>query len=369
MLTTMQIDRRLIKDFDWVLMLLTLLVIFLGLVNLYSATVSFQGHSLFYRQVLWIGIGFLVLLISLFFNYHKLEKYAVHLYVFSILLLIMVLLVGQTISGSKRWFVVGPISFQPSEIAKLTLIIMLARIFFRRTFDSPLNLREVIIPFGIAAIPFALILKEPDLGTALTVFFIFVSMILFVGIKLRAMCTIVGAVLFFLPLVWHFLKDYQKHRIITFIRPDQDPLGAGYHILQSKIAVGSGMLFGKGYMASTQSHLNFLPEHHTDFAFSVLAEEWGFAGSLLVVFFFFAVIMWGLIIARSSRDMYGSLVAFGVVSMFFWQVIINICMVTGMLPVVGLPLPFISYGGSSAVTNLLAIGLLLNISMRRFMFK
>jgi rod shape determining protein RodA len=365
----MLVDRRLIKNFDWVLMLLTFVVICMGLINLYSATASFEGHSLFYRQVLWMCIGFSTLLISLCFNYHKLEKYAVHIYVFSVMLLILVLLVGQTVSGSKRWFIIGPVSFQPSEIAKLAFIVVLARFFFRRTFDNPLNLREVIVPFGIAAFPFLLILKEPDLGTSLSVLFIFTSMILFVGIRLRAMLTIVGTILFFTPLVWHFLKEYQKQRILTFIRPDQDPLGAGYHILQSKIAVGSGMLFGKGYMASTQSHLNFLPEHHTDFAFSVLAEEWGFFGSILVILSFFAVIIWGLVIARSSRDMFGSLVGFGVVSMFFWQVVINICMVTGMLPVVGLPLPFISYGGSSAVTNLLAIGLLMNISMRRFMFK
>ena len=364
----MWFDRRLIKNFDWILLTLILAIIGVALVNLYSATSSFEGRGVFFRQVLWVCIGFGLLIISLFFNYHKLEKYAFFLYGGAVALLLFVLLLGPTISGSKRWITLGQISFQPSEVTKLILIIVLARLFFRRPWSEPINLWETLVLLIIIGAPFLLILKEPDLGTSLLITFIAASMILFVGIRWRPLAFMTGALLFFTPLVWNFLKEYQKQRITTFLHPDKDPLGAGYHILQSKIAVGSGQFAGKGFMASTQSHLHFLPEHHTDFAFSVLAEEWGFIGSLIVLLLFLAIMVWGLLIARSSRDKFGSMVAIGVVSMFFWQVCINIGMVTGLLPVVGVPLPFISYGGSSVISNMLALGLLMNISMRRFMF-
>ncbi len=364
----MWFDRRLVKSFDWVLFLLTLGIVGVALLNLYSATSSFEGRGVFYRQILWVCIGFGLLIVSLFFNYHKLEKYAFFLYGGVLALLLLVLFMGPTISGSKRWITLGQISVQPSEATKLILIIVLARLFFRRPWSEPLTFWETFVPLAVVGAPFLLILKEPDLGTALLITFIAASMMLFVGIRWRPLASMGGAFLFFIPLVWNFLKEYQKQRITTFLHPDKDPLGAGYHILQSKIAVGSGQLAGKGYMASTQSHLHFLPEHHTDFAFSVLAEEWGFLGSLSVLLLFLAVMIWGLLIARSSRDKFGSMVAIGVVSMFFWQVCINIGMVTGLLPVVGVPLPFISYGGSSVISNMLALGLLMNVSMRRFMF-
>ena len=365
----MMFDRRLIKNFDWVLLLLTLAMIGVGLINLYSATSSQEGHQVFYRQLLWVCVGFGLLFVSLFFNYHRLEKYAFHFYAVGLILLTVVLFLGQTISGSKRWLVLGPLSFQPSEITKLIIIIVLARLFYQRPFKKPLGFFDLFFPALLVGVPFLLVLKEPDLGTALMIAFVAGSMILFVGVRLRTLVTMVGSVVFFTPLVWNFLKDYQKQRIITFLHPEQDPLGSGYHILQSKIAVGSGQWAGKGFMQSTQSHLHFLPEHHTDFAFSVLAEEWGFLGALITILLLLVIMLWGLLVARSSKDMFGSLVALGIVSMFFWQSVINICMVTGMLPVVGMPLPFISYGGSSIITNMLALGLLLNVSMRRFLFK
>jgi len=364
----MMFDRRLVKNFDWVLLLLTLMLVLAGLVNLYSASSNFETRSIFYRQLSWVSMGFAILLASLFFNYHKLEKYGYHLYIFGSIALVLVLVVGHAISGSKRWIILGPVSIQPSEPSKLILIIVLARLFFRKQLHESLGFMDILPALGLMIIPFLLILKEPDLGTALMMAFITISMVLFVGVRWRVLAALAGSALFFTPLVWNLLKGYQKLRIITFIHPEKDPLGAGYHILQSKIAVGSGGFMGKGYMASTQSHLNFLPEHHTDFAFSVLAEEWGFIGAAGVLLLFLAILVWGLLVARSSKDMFGSLVALGVVSMFFWQVSINVCMATGLLPVVGIPLPFISYGGSSSISNLLALGLLMNVSMRRFMF-
>jgi rod shape determining protein RodA len=362
-------DRRLVKHFDWILLLLTALVVAVGLVNLYSATSNLNNHRIFYRQAIWVGIGFGALLASLLFNYHKLEKYAYHLYGAGILLLLAVLILGETISGSTRWIIVGPVSFQPSELSKLILIVALARLLFRRQLHEPLSFADTLLPLAFMAVPFILILKEPDLGTALLLVFITASMMVFIGIKTRVFLFLAGATLFFIPLVWNFLKEYQKERIIAFIYPENDPMGSGYHILQSKIAVGSGGFIGKGYMASTQSQLNFLPEHHTDFAFSVLAEEWGFIGASLVILLFLVILIRGLSVVRSSKNMFGSLVAVGVVSMFFWQTCINIGMVSGLLPVVGIPLPFISYGGSSVVSSMLALGLLMNISMRRFLFR
>ena len=364
----MLVDRRLIKHFDWVLLLLSMMVVTVGLVNLYSATSSFGDRQIFYRQVLWVSIGFGVLLLSLFFNYHKLEKYAFHLYGLALALLATVLLIGPSIAGSRRWLLLGPVSLQPSELTKLMLILVLARLFYRRPFTSSLSFWDIVPPICLVLIPFGLVLKEPDLGTALMLGFVAASMTIFVGVRWKTLAALAGSVLFFTPLVWNFLKDYQKQRILTFLHPEQDPMGTGYHIMQSKIAVGSGQLMGKGYMESTQSHLSFLPEHHTDFAFSVLAEEWGFFGALLVILIFASIILWGLLVARSSRDMFGSLVAVGVVSMFFWHVTINIGMVTGIMPVVGVPLPFVSYGGSSIIVNMLALGLLMNVSMRRFMY-
>jgi rod shape determining protein RodA len=362
-------DRRLVKNFDWILLLLTVLAIAVGLVNLYSATDNMDNHRTFYRQTIWVCIGFGALLTTLLFNYHKLEKYAYHLYGFGVLLLAGVLVAGDTISGSTRWIIVGPISFQPSEISKLILIVTMARLFSHRQLHEPLGFADTLVPLAFMAIFFVLVLKEPDLGTALLLALITVSMMLFMGIKVRVLLSLTSATFFFTPLVWNLLKEYQKQRIIAFIYPENDPMGTGYHILQSKIAVGSGGFIGKGYMASTQSQLNFLPEHHTDFAFSVLAEEWGFIGASLVILLFLAILIRGLIIIRSGKNMFGSLVAVGVVSMFFWQTCINIGMVSGLLPVVGIPLPFISYGGSSVLCSMLALALLMNISMRRFLFR
>ena len=248
-------------------------------------------------------------------------------------------------------------------------MIVLARYFSKDANTRGFTLQELIRPFILTLIPFVLIVKQPDLGTAGLLLLIAGSITLFVKIERRSLIYLMVSCAAVVPMVWFFLKGYQKRRILVFLDPDLDPLGAGYHIIQSKIAIGSGMISGKGFLKGTQNALSFLPEEHTDFIFSVLAEEWGFIGSVFVVLLFLMLIFWGLNIAQGCREPFGTIMAVGITSMFFWQVVINIGMTMGLMPVVGVPLPFISYGGSSVLTTAIGIGLLMNISMRRFMIE
>ncbi|MBW1918003.1 MAG: rod shape-determining protein RodA [Deltaproteobacteria bacterium] len=361
------IDRRLIHNFDWFLLGLVLVIVSLGILNLYSAGLSQaarQDTPLYIKQLYWLGFGFGLMLMTLLFDYRNLEKVAYPLFWLTVVLLVLVLVFGKVVSGSQRWLPLGPLSFQPSELTKLAIILALARHFSPREQLDPLNLRELLVPFILALIPFALVVKQPDLGTAFLIALIAATMVLFVGVRWQILMALGASLLLLSPLLWHFLKDYQKQRILTFLNPDDDPLGAGYHIIQSKIAVGSGLLWGKGFLQGTQSKLNFLPEQHTDFVFSVFAEEWGFAGSFFLLLLYILLILWGLQISRACKERFGNLLALGLIAMIFWQIFINISMVTGMLPVVGITLPLFSYGGSSLISTLISIGLLLNIRMR-----
>lgn len=365
-------DRRLVKYFDWGLLGLTLLLCAAGLVTLYSAVSGSEPTPqkiLYTKQLVWFAAGLFVMLFSVLFSYKLLDRWALPIYFACVVLLISVLFFGKFVGGSRRWLMMGPLSVQPSEMAKLTVIIVLAR-YYAKTFDeNGFSLRDLASPLVMTLIPFFLIVRQPDLGTAIMLFLIAGSMTLFVKIERRSLIFLALSSAITLPLVWFFLKGYQKQRILTFLDPDLDPLGAGYHIIQSKIAIGSGMLFGKGFMKGTQNALSFLPEQHTDFIFSVLAEQWGFVGCLAVVGLFVVLIVWALNIANRCRDPFGMLLSFGIACMLFWQFFINIGMVMGLMPVVGIPLPFISYGGSSIILMMLSIGILMNISMRRFMFE
>ncbi len=366
------IDRRLVQNFDWGLLGVTLLLALFGFLTLYSATAMvFDGsHKLIYiKQIIWFCGGFVVMVMAFMINYKLLDRWADIVYIFCVILLLSVLIFGKFVGGSRRWLVFGPFSIQPSEMAKITIIIVLAKYYSNVASPKGLEFRELIKPLLYTCIPFILIVKQPDLGTALLLAFIAVAMTVFIKIERRTFCCLLGSGIVCVPLVWFILKDYQKKRILTFLNPDRDPLGAGYHIIQSKIAIGSGMTTGKGYLEGTQNVLSFLPEQHTDFIFSVLAEEWGFAGTTFLLFLFFMLIFWGLKIAHRSKDPFGTMLAFGITSMIFFQVFINIGMVMGLMPVVGVPLPLISYGGSSMITIMLSIGLLINISIRRFMFE
>ena len=365
-------DRRLIQNFDWLLLILLLLLAAISVANLYSAiypTKAFGGQAIFYRQIYWFILGFSVFLLVTTFNYKSLERLARPVWLISVALLVAVLILGKWTAGSRRWLSLGLITFQPSELAKISVILLLAKMLSERDHVAEYTLRELVKHILIILIPTALILKEPDLGTALLLVFVSGSMMLFARINWKIYLGIGITAIGCVPLLWLGLKDYQRERILTFLNPDRDPLGAGYHIKQSKIAIGSGQLWGKGYLEGTQTKLNFLPEQHTDFAFSVFAEEWGFVGSIVLLALYFILIFWGLDIARNSKDKFGTMVAVGIVCIMLWQVVINLGMVMGLLPVVGIPLLLFSYGGSSLISTMAMLGLLMNISMRRFMFQ
>jgi len=368
----MAFDRRLVQYFDWGLMLLIVLLGAFGLVALYSAvTAGAESYQkiLFTKQVVWYGAGTVVMIICFLFSYKSLERWADVIYCGCIALLLAVLLFGKVTGGSQRWLLMGPISVQPSEIAKLAVIIILSRYYAKYASERGFSFRDLVNPVILTAIPFALIAKQPDLGTGMIILLIAASMTLFVKIERRTLIYALSFGLLSVPLVWYFLKGYQKQRILTFLNPDRDPLGTGYHIIQSKIAIGSGYISGRGFLKGTQNALSFLPEQHTDFIFSVLAEEWGFMGASVVLLLFLFLIVWGLNIATNCRDNFGTILAVGITTLIMWQVLINIGMVMGLMPVVGVTLPFISYGGSSIVTMMACAGILLNISMRRFQFE
>lgn len=365
----LKFDRRLLINFDWTLLVTLLAVIGMALVNLYSAShTGFYGTPAYMKQLYFLLMGAAVMLLIVSVDYRVLIAWNYPLYTVIILLLLSALLFGKTTAGTQRWIDLGFFKLQPSEPAKLSLVIVLASYYYRKDTGKGFSLRELMVPGGLAALPFILILKQPDLGTALMLGCVFVSMTLFVKLRMSTLLTLLSVCAAIVPFGWKYgLKPYQRQRIETFLNPESDPLNAGYHIMQSKIAVGSGGKFGKGFLAGTQVHLDFLPERHTDFAFSVLAEEWGFVGSVLFLSCYFFLILLGLNIALSSRDKFGVLLAFGVVSLIFWQAFINLAMVLGLLPVVGMPLPLFSYGGSSLLTTLAGIGILFNVRMRRFM--
>ena len=297
------------------------------------------------------------------FDYKILHRYGNHFYVFNLILLILVMLVGQTALGAQRWIALGPISIQPSEFSKLIMIIALAAMMEKRGRVRTLSdLAPIAVYVGV---PFLLVLKQPDLGTSLVFLAIFLGMVFVAGIRLRILFTIFGLGLAVLPVLWHFLKDYQKMRILVFMDPNVDPLGAGYHIIQSKIAIGSGLLFGKGLFGGTQSQLNFLPENHTDFIFSVVGEELGFVGCAVLLLLYLIVLWRGIRIAQDASDTFGRLLAVGITSMIAFHVLVNVGMTMGIMPVTGIPLPLMSYGVSSLTTNIMAIAILLNIQLRR----
>lgn len=363
-------DRRLLTHFDWVLVLMVLLVATIGIVNLFSATSAWGGSGtpVYLKQCYWLAIGVIIAFTVCAFDYRHLGDFGFLLYGITLVLLVLVLVVGKTTMGATRWIHLGFFNLQPSEVIKIVIIITLARYFGDKGHPFGHTLRELAIPFLLLGVPVALILKQPDLGTAMLVVFIGTTMALFAGIRRGALAvlTLLGGLVAVGG--WYLLHDYQKERIRTFIDPERDPLGSGYHIIQSKIAVGSGGFFGKGFMQGTQSQLSFLPERHTDFAFSVLAEEWGFSGSLVLLLLYLFILIWGIYIARQAADRFGMFLAIGVVAMLFWHIVVNLGMVIGLLPVVGVPLPLFSYGGTNMVTTMTGVGILLSVGMRRFMF-
>lgn len=362
-------DRRLLQHFDWVMLLMILLVGAMALTNLYSATyIADKGASpIFYKQLIFFGVGLAVILLIITQEYQLVTKFGYVLYGLILLLLLYTLLFVSPILGSQRWIDLGFFNLQPSEPAKLALILVLASCYASTDAPGGYRLRNLVKPGLLVLLPFVLIAKQPDLGTGLICAIIFVSMTLYVRLRWTTLAILSATALSCIFVGWKFLlKDYQRQRIETFLNPEADIMNHGYQIMQSKIAVGSGKIFGKGFLEGTQGHLYFLPEKHTDFAFSIWAEEWGFAGALFFLGCYFFMLIWGMNVAMSAKDKLGSILAFGCVALIFWQAVINLFMIMGFLPVVGVPLPIFSYGGSSLLTNMAAIGLIMSVRMRSF---
>ena len=361
--------QALLRHLNWILLGCALALFTVGEINLVSASgarldAGFAQAGFYQRQLIWGLIGLCCMTATICFDYHKLIRFSWYLYGITLFLLILVPLVGTTVYGAKRWISVGAFSIQPSEVAKFALLLATAK--FLSTKTESLGWKDFGLVLLMASPPLALILKQPDLGSGLMLLFIVGGMVLFHGLK----ASILKVSALALPCIGAFMwfvgmHDYQRQRILTFLAPEADPLGSGYHILQSRIAIGSGQLWGKGFASGTQSQLRFLPERHSDFALAVFGEEWGYVGCFVLICLFVVFMMSILTTIIQSRDRFGTMLCVGVFFYFFAEISINMGMVVGLMPVVGIPLPFISYGGSATIVNFTLIGLVLGISMRR----
>jgi rod shape determining protein RodA len=372
------LSQRSFTNLPWGMIALVLTISGFGLAAVYSATYTVHGPSpLFFKQAVWISIGVVIMFLMLIPDYHSIGRYAYILYASSVFLLLLVMVFGRTGMGAQRWLAIGPFVFQPSEFAKLSLTLALARFFAEDPKRGGYELKELAVPVAMVLVPLMLVLKQPDLGTALMLLLTASLIVILAGIRLRSVLVIlltmalIGSLVFLVSPVrhkiWSSLKPYQQNRIKAFIDPSSDPLGSGYHANQSKIAVGSGQITGKGYRKGTQSQMAFLPERHTDFIFAVIAEETGLVGSSVLIMLYLALLLIGVDTAKNAKDRLGVLMAGGIVSMISLYVFINVGMAVGIVPVVGVPLPLVSYGGTSIITTFIALGLLLNIQARRFM--
>ncbi|SDG38113.1 rod shape determining protein RodA [Selenomonas sp. WCT3] len=353
---------------DLALLAATVGIVLMSLVIIGSAThintPSDDRYWFVARQGIFalVNVGFAAFLLN--FDYKLLQGYGNKLYVFNLIMLLAVMFVGQSALGAQRWISIGPISIQPSEFSKIIMIVSLATMLEDRV--GKLNTLHDLLPVAAyVGLPFLLVMKQPDLGTSLVFMAIFFGMVFACGINLRILGGIFATGIAMMPILWHVLKDYQKMRIMVFMDPNVDPLGSGYHIIQSKIAIGSGLLFGKGLFEGTQSQLNFLPENHTDFIFAVVGEELGFIGVTFLLLLYLVVLWRGMCIARDASDMFGRLLAVGITSMLAFHVLVNVGMTLGIMPVTGIPLPLMSYGVSSLTTNILSITILMNIQLRK----
>lgn len=371
------IDRRTLRNLDFLFIFFFLLLLGASLLILSTASINVdKGHPYHYvrLQAIWIASGFVIVFVVALFDYRKLRKFTWGLYALNLLLLIAVFFVGSSAKGALRWIpVTSSFSIQPSEFAKILIIITLADFLAKR--QGHLNrFRDFIPPFLFVLIPMLLIYKQPDLGTAMVLAAIMIGMMYVAGAnpwKLSAL--LVGGIFLVAALLWlHFahglplpMQDYQLKRLTIFMDPASDMSGEGYHVIQSIWAIGSGGLWGKGYRMGTQGQFNFLPEHHTDFIFSIVGEEFGFIGVITLLFLFFIFVVRMISIAGKAQDLYGLLVASGIVALFTFHILVNVGMTSGIMPVTGIPLPLISYGGSTMWTNMIAVGLLLSINVRK----
>ena len=355
-----------LAEMNWGLVALLTLISSIGFVMLYSAgNGSFHPWAL--RQMLRFAMGISILIALALIDIRFWLRYAYVIYGVALFLLVVVEIAGDIGMGAQRWINLGIINLQPSEVMKIALIIVLARYFHSLPEEAEGKLRYLLWPALLALAPAALVMRQPDLGTALMLLMVTGAIFFMAGVRLWKFAVAIGGVLAAIPVAWHFLRDYQKNRILTFLDPESDPLGAGYHILQSKIALGSGGVFGKGFLQGSQAHLNFLPEKQTDFIFTMLAEEFGLTGGLALLGLYGLVLVYGFSIAIRAQSHFGRLLALGMTATFFLYVFINIAMVMGLVPVVGVPLPLISYGGTSMLTLLIGFGILIGVNVHRDM--
>lgn len=362
----MSIDRRLLFNVDWVLLAVTIVLAAIGVATILSATHTGRHAGLYWKQLYVVGLGLVGLVLSLAVDYRRLADRAPLLYLGALAALAYVVVLGPRIAGTRRWILIGSFQLQPSELVKLVAALLVAKLFAEYRVES-LGLRDVAGPAAAVGLLGILIAAEPDLGTAFCLVPLFLSIAFLAGLRLKALVSMVVVLAVVGGLGWQYaLKDYQKTRVYTFLDPSLDPRGAGYQKIQSQIAVGSGGLLGKGYKQGSQAQLGYLPARHTDFIFSVLAEEMGFLG-VLVVLGLYLLLLWRMLeTAQLARDRVGAFLAAGITSTFAFQVVYNVAMVAGLVPVKGLPLPLMSYGGSSVLSSFLAVGLILNVRMRRF---
>ena len=359
------IDRRLLQNVDWLLLAATGGLIILSTTTLTSLQVGRAGGTVALKHLAWFGMGLVGLLVLASLDYRKLVRAAPILYLLGLAGLASVFVIGRTVSGARRWIALGPLTVQPAELFKVCFILTTVWVLTSR-WAQPMGRSAVVLAVAIAALPALIIVKQPDLGTAFLLFPVLVALLVGAGMRLRLLGGLALAAMSALPLAWFAMKDYQRERIFVFLDPVRDPQGSAYNVIQAKIAIGSGQLLGKGVAGATQSRLAFLPERHTDFIFAVFAETWGFVGCLVLLTCYVLLLLRGFDIAASAREPVGRLVALGASTLLATQILVNVGMVTGLLPVVGIPLPLMSYGGSSMVVSLMTLGLLLSVRMRQF---
>jgi len=356
---------RSLRDLDWTLLIIALIICSLGVLQIYSATHDTKWRNAWWKQIVWILIGLGIMWVATSIDYHTLLSQVPVLYAISIVALIATFAVGDVVFHSRRWITIFGFTFQTSEFEKIVIILMLAR-YLSELKREELGIRDLLKLGGLVGIPTALVMYQPDLGTGLTYLPILAAGVLMAGLRWRYLAAVAIACALILPVGWHFLKDYQRARLITFLDPSRDPRGAGYQVIQSKIAVGSGGMWGRGVTHGTQTQLRFLPVTHTDFIMSAFAEEHGFVGVVVVLGLYFLLLMQVVQNAQTASDRAGMYICTGVATLLLFHLLVNVGMAVGMMPVTGIPLPLMSSGGSSTFSVFMMLGLVNNVRLRRF---
>jgi len=354
-----------LRDLDWLMVITSIFISAMGVLQIYSATRDTQWRGAWWKQIVFVVVGLLLMWLMAAIDYHSLMGKVPILYLLSIVTLLAVLLVGTKVFGSRRWIPILGFTFQISEFVKLVLILLVAR-FLTELRSETLDWRELLKLSGLVFLPMILVVKQPDLGTALTYLPILAIGVYLAGLRREYLVVILLLGVFGLPVSWNFLEDYQKARLVSFQYPDRDPRGTGYQTIQSKIAVGAGGMWGQGVAKGTQTQLRFLPVPHTDFIFSAFAEEHGFVGVVIVLALYFVLLMQIIQNAQTAPDRAGMYICMGVVALFVFHLLVNVGMVVGRMPVTGIPLPLMSAGGSNTLSTFLMLGLVNNVRLRRF---